>query len=137
MILNALKESQEKDFVKRMLSLDSEENFLSHFCENQDSAAAYYAYLAKSWENATEQVLKQFIDLSKAAIEIDYEHLLSHFQSKIIILWGDKDKVFSKRNLSKIIDCAPEATIVRFKNFGHYLPIEAPQEVIKIVSNYV
>lgn len=137
MITAAIDNQSEIDFLKQVLSLDNEVNFLSHFCENKSNASEYFHKLQKIWHESQDEAVSDFIELSLAAIEIDYETQLSRYQSKIIILWGDKDKVFSKRNLSKIVECAPEATVIRFKEYGHYLPLEAPQEVLKVVRNYV
>lgn len=132
MIEDAANKLNDEDFLNKILNLDSEEEFLSHFSKNTEEAKNYYKHLTNSWNQVSASQYAQFKKLSLAATNIDYEDQLKRFQFKTIILWGEKDKVFSKKNLEKLKEVAPNATYILYPEFGHYLPIEAPEEFLQV-----
>lgn len=132
MIEDASNKLNNEEFVNKILSIESQEDFVSHFSQNTEKANEYYRTLSESWQNADAHTYQEFKKLSIAATNIDYEDLYKRFQFKTFILWGEKDKVFSKKNLEKLKEVAPSATYVLYPEFGHYLPVEAPIEFLNI-----
>lgn len=128
-----------KAFVEKALSLDCLDNFILHFnnTDSKDRAREYFQdYLSKRWHGQYEQSLgKNFIKAAAEAIEINYEKRLSKYQSEIHLIWGMKDRVFSVRHLKRFEKIMPKATIHKFDNGGHYLPLESPKECAKILIN--
>lgn len=132
MIEDAASKLSDEEFVNKILSLESREDFLAHFSQNITQAQEYYKIITDTWLNADGHTYEEFKKLSVAATTIDYEELYKRFQFKTIILWGEKDRVFSKKNLEKLKEVAPSATYMIYPEFGHYIPIEAPMEFLNI-----
>ncbi len=126
-------------FIGKALSLDSLDNFLLHF--NNDNAEViareyFLNYLKTRWSGNFDKDLGQnFVKAADEAVEINYEKLLAKYQHEIHLLWGMKDRIFSQRHLIRFKKLMPDAHFHNLNNCGHYLPLESPGECAKILRN--
>lgn len=55
----------------------------------------------------------------------------------IKLIWGMKDWCFQPRCLDKLVEHWPNADVTRFSDVGHWVTEEAPQEVLKAVTDFL
>lgn len=130
MILYAIDNLEPEDLIQKSLSFN---NFTDHFSQNQETARDYLKHL-KEHMNKREQ--SNFITLIKAALEVNYEDQMKRYQGQTAIIWAEKDKVFSMRHLKKLKKIMPQASTYLLADLGHYLPLESPEQVAKIVLEH-
>lgn len=136
-IEDAAKNMTPHSFLEKILALTSEETFLDHFSANKDKASVYFHQLKTCWQKNEEDQVHNFHQLSLNATAINYEDLMKRYEDKIVIIWGLKDKVFSKRNLSLIQKIIPNAKYHIKEELGHYMALEQPEFITNTVRLYV
>lgn len=138
MVTHAIHNMDIEEFIRKALGLDGLDSFLSHFNSNEKVARDYYPIIEEFWSGKfNSSQAEAFKKMAIDALNVNYEHLLDQYQTKIHLLWGEQDKIFSMRHFRKLKNKIPAADINLFNNVGHYLPIEAPEHLDKIVNNYV
>lgn len=141
MIAHAITHMPAKDFIDKALALDSSESFLSHFDTSQPQvlkrASDYYPINKSFWSSNSDLQKEAFVKMAIDALNVDYQKQLELYQDKIILLWSENDKIFSMRHFRKFQKIMPQAQCLLFEGLGHYLPLEAPQHLDKIVEDYV
>jgi len=138
MINHAIINMPQDEFISKALALESEQSFLDHFSLDTQRALAYYPIIKSFWSTKYHSTQGDaFKKMAIDALNVNFEHLLDEYQEKIFLLWGQDDKIFSMRHFRKFKKTIPNSHIELFADVGHYLPIEAPQYLDKIVDNYV
>ena len=127
---NAIKNYPLNIFVEKALSL---KNFTDHFARNRAVAETYQAYLQ---ERISRNDLQNIPYLISAAVQIDYQLQMRKFQHNTTVIWGDADQVFSMRHLEKIKSAMPEAIYFVLPHLGHFLPLESPEQVARIMLEH-
>lgn len=133
MILTHLKEQGPETFLLHALEVGSskafeESDFREHFHVSETAAKNYWAHYRENLWNTDHRKIGQraLVNLVKASVEVNYEHLLSRFQKEISIIWGEKDKVFSMRFYEKFKKLCPQSQFYLYK-VGHFSPLETPE----------
>jgi haloalkane dehalogenase len=66
------------------------------------------------------------------------EERLSIFKDRpMLILWGEKDFCFTKIFLEKWREYFPDAEVHTFKDAGHYVVIDAGEEIVPIIKDFL
>lgn len=133
MIHFAAQQMPPMDFIRKALSLD---DFQTHFSNNTELAHQYAKKLRLKWNQAKKPAIENFLALIQDAVEVNYEQQMEQFQTKVELIWGGQDKVFTNRNFKKIQSCMPKANIHLLEQAGHYLPLEYPELVAKIILQH-
>ncbi|MAX67271.1 MAG: hypothetical protein CME66_10085 [Halobacteriovoraceae bacterium] len=142
LIKQTLNELNCMDFITKVLGLTSSDflksNFCQHFSVTTPTSQEYYQKLYSFWKNNNHlKTQENFKSLVIDALDVNYEELLERYQDKIHIIWSEKDKVFSSRHLKRFQHLCQKSIFSIYPNYGHYLPLEAPEELNKIVRSYV
>ncbi len=138
MIKHAINNLAQEEFIKKALGLEQQANFLDHFSDKKENAKEYYPIISSFWSDKYEKTQgTSFKKMAIDALEVNYEELLVEYQDKIHLLWGKKDKIFSMRHFNKFNKLLNHAELDLHDQVGHYLPIEAPQHLDKLMDNYV
>src|SRR5690606_14212505 len=116
MILTHLKEQGAETFLLHALEVGSskeyeESDFREHFHQSETHAREYWNYYKENLWSIEHRKLgeRALVNLVKASVEVNYEHLLTRFQKDISIVWGEKDKVFSMRFFEKFKKLCPQS----------------------------
>tara|TARA_B110000046_G_C12971821_1_gene389263 strand:- start:237 stop:1115 length:879 start_codon:yes stop_codon:yes gene_type:complete len=80
--------------------------------------------------------LKKGDDSYDAFVDLQ-EHLHLFNNTPIMIAWGLKDIVFDKHVLDKWTEYYPHAEVNRFEDCGHYILEDAPEEVSKLIVDFL
>jgi pimeloyl-ACP methyl ester carboxylesterase len=138
MITHAIHNMDQEEFIRKALGIDGLDSFLSHFNSNTEIANDYYPIINSFWSSIINLTQGDaFKKMAIDALNVNYEHLIEVYQDKIHLLWGEQDKIFSMRHFRKFQKKLPATQIELYNNVGHYLPIEAPEHLDKIINSYV
>ncbi len=79
---------------------------------------------------------KQIIG-SSAWLDTLWQKINSIKDKKILIAWGMKDIAFREKELKKWIHTFPNATVIRFKDAGHFVSEEKPNELAEEILKFI
>jgi haloalkane dehalogenase len=93
-------------------------------------------FLTKDSRRATAVLPKQIIASSEflATLEKDLSHLAAH---PVLILWGECDKAFRKKERERFEHIFPVHKTVVLDGSGHYIQEEAPEQVSGEIEKWV
>lgn len=79
---------------------------------------------------------KSMIQLTKSMMNLNFEGKLNQIQSHTVIICGEKDKA-NKWAAKKMEERIPNAQIILIKEAGHEINMEKPEELGKILKEYL
>jgi len=62
---------------------------------------------------------------------------LSGIRSPVLLIWGGRDDIFPLRHAAEIVKTLPHAKLRVIEGCGHWLPLDAPDEVARILSEFL
>lgn len=138
MILFMIEHLGYDEFIKKALNLNDYPSFVTHFSVNTQIMKSYYqSFNQEFWSRDNFKKRKLFfIDQTKAALHVDYEKQLAKYHKDIVFIWAEADKIFSRRHYKKFQNIMPNATYHLLPKLGHYLPLESPKEIAKIILSH-
>ncbi|MEO8359801.1 MAG: alpha/beta hydrolase [Vicinamibacteria bacterium] len=72
-----------------------------------------------------------FHELSKGAADPQHVEKLAKIKAKTLMLWGEKDVMFSKADQTGLLAAIPGSTLIAYPNTGHALHWEHPERFTK------
>ena len=79
---------------------------------------------------------KDFINLAKSMIDLDFQHELKRIPCPVLIVCGEKDMANKKASL-QLNKQIPNTEITFIKNAGHEVNMEAPKELGQILNTFL
>ena len=55
----------------------------------------------------------------------------------VLIVWGDKDLAFKKRELDRWRGIFPQATVRILEGAGHFIQEDAPEEIVEAITKFM
>ena len=139
LIQRAVETTSTRDLLRLTFALDGENFENSSFRRQFQVVSAevegyWHYYTSINWReerfsNAGNLVIKILL----AAVEVDFEKYISRLSERIVVVWGEKDKIFSMRAFDKFKKLAEDAEFHLLDGVGHYSPIESPDAVSRII----
>lgn len=79
---------------------------------------------------------KQFIQLSKSMMKLDYSAELNKISCPVLVICGEKDSANMKaaRELSERV---PQAEFCIIENAGHAVNADAPEQLAKVLDGFM
>jgi len=62
---------------------------------------------------------------------------LAHIRAPALVLWGMRDDIFPLKHAAEIVKALPQARLQVIEGCGHWLPLDAPKEVARILSEFL
>lgn len=78
---------------------------------------------------------KDFIELTKSMIDLDFRHDLKKLLCEVLIVCGEKDKVNKKASI-ELNRLLPYSEIQLIENAGHEINIDEPEELGRILNGF-
>jgi haloalkane dehalogenase len=86
--------------------------------------------------NPTHVFPREIIGSTKFLAEVE-KGLDAILDKPAIIVWGDKDPAFRKKELQRWQSLFPKAETTMLKGAGHYIQEDAPEKIVKAVLDWV
>jgi pimeloyl-ACP methyl ester carboxylesterase len=131
------------DFLRQSLAIDGacmeESSFPRQFCHVGPQVERYWTHYAFDfWQGGNRpEGAEAFFNMIAAALEVDYEAAMDEDAARYVIVWSEKDKVFSPRMYRKFQAVAPAARFLLLDDTGHYAPLESPQRMAELMSDFI
>ena len=78
---------------------------------------------------------KDFIELSKSVIDLDFRHDLKKLLCDVLVVCGEKDKVNKKASID-LNRLLPHSEIQLIENAGHEINIDEPEKLGRILNGF-
>ncbi len=98
---------------------------------------AYVQRLIKVFGSSDYQVLNPIMyNTFKNIINKDLKYYFKYINSKVLILWGKKDKDTPLKDAIKIKKLVKNAHLIIFPNCGHFLYLDSPLVAINVIQEF-
>jgi non-heme chloroperoxidase len=78
-----------------------------------------------------------FHELAKGSADPQHVERLGRIKAKTLLLWGDRDSMFSKADQDGLLKIIPGSRLIPYANTGHALHWEYPERFAKDLSEFV
>jgi pimeloyl-ACP methyl ester carboxylesterase len=67
----------------------------------------------------------------------DHSAALAHIRAPTLLLWGDKDTIFSESDQEKLLALIPDSRLIIYPQVGHGLHVERPHRTVHDVASFL
>ncbi len=78
-----------------------------------------------------------FHELAKGSADPQHVEKLSRIKAKTLLLWGEKDAMFSKADQDELLKIIPGSKLIAYPNTGHALHWEHPERFAQDLSAFM
>ena len=78
-----------------------------------------------------------FHELAKGSADAKHIEKLHAIKAKTLLLWGEKDSMFSKADQEGLLAIIPGSRLIAYPNTGHALHWEYPERFAKDLSAFM
>ncbi len=78
-----------------------------------------------------------FHELAKGSADPQHAEKLGRIKARTLLLWGDKDAMFSKDDQDGLLKIIPGSRLIAYANTGHALHWEYPERFAKDLSEFM
>ena len=138
-VRSAITELGPEGFVRQHLGVDHPElarsGLAQHLGRVTPAVEAYFRhYFDDVWQAehfaARARACATMLD---AALGVDYRAEMAAYRGVAQLVWGDLDRVFSKKFVTRLSEAFPRAELGVLEGIGHYAPLEAPERVAEMM----
>ncbi len=94
-------------------------------------------FFEKITSDALRMAKKAFIGNAKALADYNYTDKAVLVEVPVVVIYGDKDVILDYESMKKTAEAFPQGKLIVLKDIGHSPVIEAPEEVIKHLTDTV
>lgn len=78
-----------------------------------------------------------FHELAKGSDDPRHVERLGRIKAKTLLLWGERDSMFSKADQERLLEAIPGSRLIRYTDTGHALHWERPERFAKDIMAFV
>jgi len=78
-----------------------------------------------------------FHELARGSADPQHVEKLGRIKAKTLLLWGDKDSMFSKRDQDDLLKIIPGSRLIPYANTGHALHWEYPERFARDLTTFM
>jgi pimeloyl-ACP methyl ester carboxylesterase len=93
-------------------------------------------FLADGMSTTTQDAFLSYFQNFRAGQEY-FEARAQELQSEVLVVWGKYDRFISSRLGEEIADTLPNARLEIIDEAGHYVHMDKPKEVVRVVSRFL
>jgi len=86
---------------------------------------------ARPWSR--QRVLRGLDHFSPAHLK-DLRSKLRSLRVPALLIWGEQDNIFGRAHALEIVKELPGSSLVTIQNCGHWSPVDAPEEVARLIN---
>ncbi|MFO0696311.1 MAG: alpha/beta hydrolase [Polyangiales bacterium] len=138
-VRTAMNELGAVGFARRHLGLDHPDldasSLRTHIGRMTEDVARYFEhYFHTTWEGpAFEARANASVAMLRAALDVDFREAMRDPRPRSVVIWGDRDRIFSRSFVDRLVATLARPSLHVLDGVGHYPPLEAPDEVARIV----
>jgi pimeloyl-ACP methyl ester carboxylesterase len=126
-------------FVRQHLGLDHAElqqsGLAQHLGQITPAVQAYFRhYFHELWQAPRFAArARACVAMLDRALDVDFRPEMAAHQRVARLIWGDRDRVFGHKFVTRLSEAFPRAELSVLEGIGHYAPLEAPERVAEVM----